>query len=71
LNFLNENLGREFPILWEGYSEPITENQKLVFGYTPNYIRVGCVIDREESLENRIIKAELKTISNNYVLTEI
>jgi threonylcarbamoyladenosine tRNA methylthiotransferase MtaB len=71
LNFLNENLGREFPVLWEGYSEPITENQKLVFGYTPNYIRVGCVIDREESLENRIIKAELKTIRNNYVLTEI
>ncbi|MGZ8144851.1 MAG: tRNA (N(6)-L-threonylcarbamoyladenosine(37)-C(2))-methylthiotransferase MtaB [Methylosarcina sp.] len=71
LNFLNENLGREFPVLWEGYSEPITENQKLVFGYTPNYIRMGCVIDREESLANRIIKAELKTISNNYVLTEI
>lgn len=71
LNFLAENLGEVFPVLWEGYSEPVSKHRKLVFGYTPNYIRVGCVINREESLENRIIKAELKTISDNYILTEI
>jgi threonylcarbamoyladenosine tRNA methylthiotransferase MtaB len=71
LNFLNENLGKRFPVLWEGYSEPVAENRKLVFGYTPNYIRVGCVIGCEESLENRILQAELKTIADNYILTEI
>jgi len=71
LKFLTDNLSREFPVLWEGYSEPLSENQKRVYGYTPNYIRVGCVIGREESLENRILQAELKTIGDNYVLTEI
>lgn len=71
LKFLADNLSREFPVLWEGYSEPLSENQKRVYGYTPNYIRVGCVIGREESLENRILQAELKAIGDNYVLTEI
>lgn len=71
LGFLSENIGKKYPVLWEGYCEPLSGNKKLVFGYTPNYIRVGCVINAEDSLENRIIRAELTKLGENYVMSEL
>ncbi|MGR9087606.1 MAG: tRNA (N(6)-L-threonylcarbamoyladenosine(37)-C(2))-methylthiotransferase MtaB [Gammaproteobacteria bacterium] len=67
LAFLADNIGNEFPVLWEGYAEPYSEDKKLVFGYTPNYIRTGCVIGNEETIENQITGARLTALSGSSV----
>ena len=69
--FCQDNIGNEFPVLWEGYSEPIEDGKQRVFGYTPNYLRVGCVISNEVSVENRIITARLTEVGENCVFGDI
>lgn len=69
--FFADNTGYEFPVLWEGYSEPFAEDTKVVYGYTPNYIRVGCVIDNNKSVENRIMSAKLTAVGEHCVFAEI
>lgn len=64
--FCRGNLGNTFPVLWEAYTEPYGEKQ-LAFGYTPNYLRVACVIANNESLENRIVNARLTAINEDYI----
>jgi threonylcarbamoyladenosine tRNA methylthiotransferase MtaB len=68
--FCRDNTGREFPVLYEGYSEPYGEGKQLVFGYTPNYLRVGCVVEQDVSVENRIIKTKLIRSEQSYVIGE-
>lgn len=70
LEFWQNNIGNEFPILWEGYSELLENGKQRVFGYTPNYLRVGCEINMNESLENKIIPTRLQEISENYISGE-
>jgi threonylcarbamoyladenosine tRNA methylthiotransferase MtaB len=67
LEFMDENVGCEFPVLWEGYSESLTDGRQRVFGYTPNYLRVGCVIDSDESVENRTINCVVTGVNDGYV----
>lgn len=69
--YCRDNLGKEFPVLFEGYSEPHGEGKQLVFGYTPNYLRVGCVVAEDISVENRIIGTELTGVEQNYVMGEL
>ena len=69
--FCRDNIGHAFPVLWEGYSEPLEGGKQRVFGYTPNYLRVGCVIGNEESVENRTIVARLTAVGENCVLGEL
>ena len=71
LQFCRDNLGNEFPVLWEGYSEVLDGGKQRVFGYTPNYLRVGCVIDADESVENRTIPVTLSALSEGYVAGEM
>lgn len=69
--FMNENLGKEYPVLWEGQSE-LLENGKLrVFGYTPNYLRVACEINSHVSIENRIINSKLVSTQGSYIHAEL
>ena len=70
-DFLSQNLGESLDILWEGQKEEIDATKHRVYGYTPNYIRVATIIDNSESLENNIISAIPKEISDNYILTEL
>jgi threonylcarbamoyladenosine tRNA methylthiotransferase MtaB len=65
--FCRNTLGNAFPVLWEGYSEPLADGKQRVFGYTPNYLRVGCVIDADEAVENQIITAKLTSVCDNFV----
>jgi threonylcarbamoyladenosine tRNA methylthiotransferase MtaB len=67
LKFCRENIGNEFPVLWEGYSEPYAEGKQLVFGYTPNYLKVGCVISNELSVENQTINCKVTAAGTDYV----
>jgi threonylcarbamoyladenosine tRNA methylthiotransferase MtaB len=59
-----------FPILWEGQREEIAEDKFLCFGYTPNYLRVACIVDAHETLENKIVPALLIHAKENYILTQ-
>ena len=43
--FCQENVGKLFPVLWEGYSELLANGKQRVFGYTPNYLKVASVIN--------------------------
>ncbi|MDD1612631.1 MAG: tRNA (N(6)-L-threonylcarbamoyladenosine(37)-C(2))-methylthiotransferase MtaB [Methylococcaceae bacterium] len=71
LKFYRDNLGREFPVLWEGYSEPCGEERQRVFGYTPNYLKVGCIVSRDRSVENRMITARLIEAGQNWIAGEL
>lgn len=71
LKFYQDNLGQQFPVLWEGYSEPVGADRQRVFGYTPNYLKVGCVISSEMSLENKTTVAKLTAINDTYILADL
>ncbi|MDD5320228.1 MAG: tRNA (N(6)-L-threonylcarbamoyladenosine(37)-C(2))-methylthiotransferase MtaB [Methylococcales bacterium] len=67
LKFCRDNIGNEFPVLWEGYSEPLENGKLRVFGYTPNYLRVACVIGNYESVENQTINCVITAVGENCV----
>ena len=71
LQFCRDNLGNAFPVLWEAYRIALDGGKQRVFGYTPNYLRVGCVIDADESVENRTIPATLSALGDGYVAGEM
>ena len=71
LRFCQENMGNEFAVLWEGYHEPLEGGKQRVFGYTPNYLKVGCVIKNEELVENQIITTRLMAAGELCVLGEM
>jgi threonylcarbamoyladenosine tRNA methylthiotransferase MtaB len=69
--FYQENLGKQYPVLWEGYSEPVGADQQRVFGYAPNYIKVSCVISKDKSLENITTIATLASINDTCILADL
>jgi threonylcarbamoyladenosine tRNA methylthiotransferase MtaB len=71
LQFCQDNIGHKFPVLWEGYSEPLEGGKQRVFGYTPNYLRVGCVIHNDESVENQTITTKLMVVEEGCIVGEI
>jgi threonylcarbamoyladenosine tRNA methylthiotransferase MtaB len=71
LKFYQYNLGKQFSILWEGYSEPVGADRQRVFGYTPNYLKVGCEISNEMSLENKTTFVALTAINDSYISAEL
>jgi threonylcarbamoyladenosine tRNA methylthiotransferase MtaB len=71
LKFCRDNIGNEFPVLWEGYREALEGGKQRVYGYTPNYLRVACVINDDESLDNRTIAARLTALGEGYVFGDV
>ena len=69
--FCQANLGNTFPVLWEAYTEACGEAKKLAFGYTPNYLRVGCVINQDASLENQTQETRLTAVEPQCILGEL
>jgi len=69
--FAKENLNQESPILWEGHKQEIEDNQHLVFGYTPNYLRVACKISDTKSIENKIINSKMVAVEDGYINCEL
>lgn len=69
--FFEENVGRTFPILWEGQTDEISHGKPIVFGYTPNYLRVACEIGNPAFLKNKIINAQLNPLTEGYALAKI
>jgi threonylcarbamoyladenosine tRNA methylthiotransferase MtaB len=71
LTFFANNIGHEFPVLWEGYSETLEDDKQRVFGYTPNYLRVGSVINNNRSVENLTISCVVTAVGESYVFGEL
>lgn len=69
--FSEENLKHQFSVLWEGHKQEIDDNQHLVFGYTPNYLRVACKVPNTRSIENEIINTELLSIKEGYISADL
>ncbi len=65
--FIEKNINQQFAILWEGKKQLLDNNEQLVFGYTPNYLKAACQLSEQANIENKIITAELKSISENHV----
>ena len=68
-NILEQNLGKTFPVLWE--NQPRAIEKELIFGYTPNYLRVSAEISDGQSITNQIIPAHLITIDNGAIHSKI
>ncbi|MFW5444148.1 MAG: tRNA (N(6)-L-threonylcarbamoyladenosine(37)-C(2))-methylthiotransferase MtaB [Methylococcaceae bacterium] len=66
-HFVAENMGQEVAILWEGQKKEIENNQHLVFGYTPNYLKVACKTDKTDTIENTILNAKLHSNLENEI----
>lgn len=69
--FFEANLGREFPVLWESQTETAADAKQLIFGYTPNYLRVACETVAPDTLENKITTARLIAAHDDYLLAEL
>ncbi len=69
--FMESQLGQEYPILGEGQTEELNHGRKRVFGYTPNYLRVACEINQDDSIENKIIQAKLLAVNDNHIDAEL
>lgn len=65
--FIEKNIGQQFAVLWEGHKQIVDDNKQLVLGYTPNYLRVGCQIPANKSIENTIIPAKLISAEQKYI----
>ena len=70
-DFCQDNIGAVFPVLWEGYSEPLADHKQRVFGYTPNYLKVACVINADESVENKTLMTRLVAVGEDYMQGEL
>ncbi len=71
LKFFADNVGHEFPVLWEGYSEALDDGKQRVFGYTPNYLKVGCVIGNAVSVENQTLDCVITAVDESCVVGEL
>lgn len=69
--FQSENIGRTTAVLWESQTEPLDNGKHRIFGYTPNYLRVGCEVDEPEAIENRIIEAKLMETGHNHLIATL
>jgi threonylcarbamoyladenosine tRNA methylthiotransferase MtaB len=70
-DFMAKHLGREFPVLWEG-TKTGTDGQTEIYGYTPNYLKVGMPVGDQAGLGYRITAARLAGIagSGDYLCAE-
>ncbi len=69
--FQQQNLGINFPVLWEGQTELQQDGRIKTFGYTPNYLRVATFRSSKHSLENQIVPARTVAIKNSELITDI
>ncbi len=65
--FIDKNINQQHAVLWEGYKQSLDNGKQLIFGYTPNYLRVACEISADETIENSIINATLDSKTEHHV----
>lgn len=69
--FLSSLAGREFPVLWEGVKDS-GDGCAEIYGYTPNYARVGLAVEPGADLSYRVTHARLLGLaeSGDYLRAE-
>ena len=65
--FIEKNNGEKFDVLWEGYKQQLDKGEQLIFGYTPNYLRVACKISADKSIENKILPVRLDSSEEKHI----
>ncbi|BCG64472.1 MAG: threonylcarbamoyladenosine tRNA methylthiotransferase MtaB [Methyloprofundus sp.] len=70
-DFFVQNKEQTFTVLWEGQQEEVDPESHRVYGYTPNYLRVATVVDKEHVLANQMTQAQIKEVQPEYLLTEL
>ena len=72
-DFATRHLGRTLAVLWEGMRR-LEDGTAMIFGYTPNYLKVGLAITPEQGadLSFRIAPATLVSVTDqgDYLLAE-
>ncbi len=68
--FMQRNLEQTTEILWEAQTQTIDDQNQLIFGYTPNYLRVACQINTSDNKANRIESVRLACVTDQYLLGE-
>ena len=63
-------LGGEFPVLWEG-ARARADGQTEIYGYTPNYLKVGLIGKNAPNLSYRIRSAKLLETFGDHVRAEL
>lgn len=63
-------LGREFPVLWEG-ARIRADGHSEIYGYTPNYLKVGLSTRDAAGLGYQIRKARLTEVAGDCVRAEL
>jgi threonylcarbamoyladenosine tRNA methylthiotransferase MtaB len=58
---LEQYLGRRFPVLWEG-ARPGPDGNPWIFGYTPNYLKVGLPEPPGDPVSYRVTPTRLKEV---------
>ncbi len=67
-DFFTANLNQRFPVLWEAQYQDSDNGKQLIFGYTPNYLRVACEINKGDNVENQITEVTLSSQTQQYLL---
>lgn len=63
-------LGREFPVLWEGVRTG-TDGKIGIYGYTPNYLKVGLAAPEAMGLSYRIRPARLIAVAGDHLRADL
>jgi len=64
---MTQNLGKQFPVLWEANNQPPRSGSQQYFGYTPNYLRVAVSVPEQSKLENNISPVVLEAMNGDYL----
>jgi len=70
-DFFQQNKQQRFSVLWEGQKEEVSETQHKVFGYTPNYLRVAAVVDKNQAYENQLSTVQIDSLETDHLLARI
>ncbi|MCX7089184.1 MAG: tRNA (N(6)-L-threonylcarbamoyladenosine(37)-C(2))-methylthiotransferase MtaB [Methylococcales bacterium] len=67
--FFEQQLGQEVAVLWEGSTNAETEQPALLFGYTPNYLRVASDTKTQTAISNQITSVRIVAATDSYLMT--
>lgn len=69
--FYQQHLGRRYRVLWEGSPADNDANDALIYGYTPNYLRVATPLLSKPELSNQIRDAIIEHAAENYLMVQL
>lgn len=71
LDFFSKNKNQSYPVLWEGQTEALNETEHKIFGYTPNYLRVAAIVDKNLTYENQLFSVQIESLETDHLIATI